>query len=384
MSAASFVYVATQDQLEVACNSMGDPIAIDTEFEWRKTYYPGASLYQFCSDGRTFLVDALVDLDLNRVRALLASDGHTKILHDMRQDWRLFTCLVDGPIRRCEDTRVASAFVGENSCIGYGEAVQVFLGVSVEKSQTTSKWLNRPLSAAQLQYAAEDVLYLTELWECLFGAMKDKGVDSWYREEMELLEGELAAWDEELHLRIGGFKGLSVQQLNVLRSLCDWREGVARKRNLPRTWIVSDQELLAIAKMPSLEGKRLEAVCSPQILRRYGTAIVETAWIGLNAPEGLREVKATGNVSSQLVDRVRADLKLHLQQVAGDLGIAVDFLASRRTIAKCVNSLVLMEDVSREVTRWRWDLYGTELRNALATQLERRPEDSASSVRAAG
>ena len=59
---------------------------------------------------------------------------------------------------------------------------------------------------------------------------------------------------------------LSYPQKSLLRALFVWREGMARKQNLPRTFILSDENLLRLVKSPP---KSYSALKQKDLGRRF-------------------------------------------------------------------------------------------------------------------
>ena len=62
------------------------------------------------------------------------------------------------------DTQLANAMLGGSFSISYKALVEDLLGVEISKTETRSNWMRRPLSRAQLDYAASDVEFLIELY----------------------------------------------------------------------------------------------------------------------------------------------------------------------------------------------------------------------------
>ena len=63
------------------------------------------------------------------------------------------------------------------------ELVEQNLGLQVDKQQTRSDWLQRPLSDDQLHYAVVDVEHLVAIFEQL-QQLHDKSRWSWFQEDM--------------------------------------------------------------------------------------------------------------------------------------------------------------------------------------------------------
>ena len=56
-----------------------------------------------------------------------------------------------------------------------GSEMMLRLGVSLAKGHTRTDWTRRPLSADQLEYAADDVRYLAQLYANLRSALEQEG-----------------------------------------------------------------------------------------------------------------------------------------------------------------------------------------------------------------
>ena len=62
------------------------------------------------------------------------------------------------------DTQLAEAFLNGHYSIGYQGLVEEKIGITVDKGETRSNWIRRPLTDSQLNYAASDVEFLLELF----------------------------------------------------------------------------------------------------------------------------------------------------------------------------------------------------------------------------
>src|SRR5690606_11286315 len=106
----------------------------------------------------------------------------------------------------------------------------------------------RPLTASQLQYSAEDVYFLIKVYRCLRPGLADTGRRQWLAEDMDdlLAAAREPECGEDYYLRVKGAWKLSIAQLAILRELTQWREQEARLRNRPRNRIISDKMFLDV------------------------------------------------------------------------------------------------------------------------------------------
>jgi ribonuclease D len=151
------------------------------------------------------------------------------------------------------DTQLAAAMVGIGAQVSHTNLVRELLGIAIRNNQTVSDWSRRPLTAAQLAYAAEDVAYLHKLRHKLEERLRDLGRWEWMREEQSRRVEEAATSshvpDDECYRLVKEWGKLSGQKLAILRDLAAWREREARARNTARRQIISDQALVGLARL---------------------------------------------------------------------------------------------------------------------------------------
>jgi ribonuclease D len=106
----------------------------------------------------------------------------------------------------------------------------------------------RPLSAAQITYAAADVTHLREVYVRLSRRLEQDNRLSWVAEEMAILNNPATyrgdpetAW-ERLRPRT-----TNRRLLYILKEVAAWREKEAQRVNIPRQRLIKDEALLEIA-----------------------------------------------------------------------------------------------------------------------------------------
>ncbi len=222
--------------------------ALDTEFERVRTYHAQIGLLQLgINETHCWLVDPLEISDWSPLRELLEDAATVKLLHSCEEDVELLARLTGSTPRNILDTQVAAAFAGLGFSAGYGKLVEKALGVSLEKGEQRSDWMRRPLSAAQLRYARADVAHLPALYEKLQGLLAARGHTEWCRAECEeIVANRLRERELFDATRFRDARKLTRQQLAAVQLLGEWREQTAIERDLPRNWVLKDDELLAL------------------------------------------------------------------------------------------------------------------------------------------
>jgi len=155
-------YIANQENLEAFARraASSSVLAIDTEFLREKTYYANLCLLQLATDTEVAVVDPFAIEDLAVVVPLLEDPSIVKLFHAGSQDLEILYRELGVLPSPLFDTQVAATLLGHTQQIGYGPLVHSLCGVNLQKSDSFTDWSRRPLSDSQLEYAADDVVYL--------------------------------------------------------------------------------------------------------------------------------------------------------------------------------------------------------------------------------
>ncbi|MDZ7686137.1 MAG: hypothetical protein U5O39_14925 [Gammaproteobacteria bacterium] len=211
-----------------------DVVTVDTEFQRTDTYYPVVGLIQVYDGEICYLADPLALDSLGPFAELLADSSVLKVFHACSEDMEVFDYAVGEIPSPVFDTQIAAAVLGAGFSMSYQNLVEHHLSISVPKEQTRSDWLKRPLTSAQLEYAALDVVYLYDVYREQADALAQQSREQWIAEECAGLGEELAinVDPRQTYLPVESAGRMKPEELNVLRELCAWREGMAREMNL--------------------------------------------------------------------------------------------------------------------------------------------------------
>ncbi|MGL4475993.1 MAG: ribonuclease D [Shewanella sp.] len=247
-----YLYISDQVSIDalVAQYRHAPLLVLDTEFVRTRTYYAKLGLIQ-AYDGKTLaLIDPIAVPDLSGFWALLQDTNIVKLVHSCSEDLEVFAHYGQCQPAPLFDSQLAAALNGMGHGLGYAKLVQSCLGVELDKGESRTDWLKRPLSQAQLQYAANDVYYLYQLYPQLLAELNSKQRLDWLFEEgQRLTQGRLTPTDPQLaYLKVKNAFQLSSEELAVLRDLAAWRLHRAIERDLALGFVVKDHVLLALAK----------------------------------------------------------------------------------------------------------------------------------------
>jgi ribonuclease D len=260
-----------------------DAIALDTEFVWERTFYPQLGLIQVAlSDEDCYLIDPCAIKDLTPLGLLLSDRSVIKIFHDAPQDLIILHRATGAIPQNIFDTRLAAGFSNLSETLSLSNVVKELLDITLNKTETRTNWLQRPLSTEQVLYALNDVRYLRAVRVLLLTRMIGPKIKSWLLEELNLLNNPAnysGSPVTDRFYKIRGCKMLDRQGLAILKNLTVWREGIAKKLNRPRGHVIKDTALLQIARqnLHSMEILQESAILSANAFKKYGktvTAIV--------------------------------------------------------------------------------------------------------------
>ena len=360
--------VTTPEQLDMAVFRLqgAQRLAIDTEFMRERTYSPQLCLVQVAGDADCYLVDPLAGLELAPLFEVLADRAKPKILHAARQDLEVMlnaSGRVPGPVF---DTQVAAALLGLPPQVGYADLVARRLGHSIDKGQTRTDWSRRPLSDAQLAYAADDVHHLLQLHTELSVALESSGRAAWHAEECALLEEpRLYRTDPaDAWRRLKGLGRLRPAEQAVAHALAGWREQRAIASDKPRGWILSDEALYALAtRAPATTGELEQiSVLAPATRRKRGDELLALIGAARESARDLPPVPAPGRPTPEQTRRI-GQLQQQVKDTAASLGINPEVLATRRD----VEGMVLGAPEHSPLLRgWRREVIGQRLLELLS------------------
>ena len=362
--------VTTAPQLATVCARIRGAgwIALDTEFMRERTYYAKLCLVQIASADCVWLVDPLA-VDIGPLIDAIYDDNLLKVLHSARQDLELMYDLRGAPPAAVFDTQIAAGFLGYDDQIGYANLVEKITGVRLDKTQTRTNWAARPLSAEQLLYASADVTHLRTIYEELHARLAAQGRLAWAQEECAKLSRPALYANplESVHLRIKQGHAFTPAVQTRLRALAMRREELARARDLPRSWVLRDTDLIALAIHAPRDESELAAHDALKALPRtwmpeflpllHASAPVAAAW-------------PAAAILSTAQQRQLSALTGIVRRCAADTGISAALLATRKDL----EGLVLGRRDLPVLQGWRHEVVGAALIAALSATTDERSE----------
>ena len=338
-----------------------DCIAVDTEFAREKTYFPHIGLIQIAGNDHIACIDPLAFDVKPQLSELLFNTSITKVFHSCQQDLEVLELTLGEKTRPLFDTQVASALMNDDHQISYARLVEKELNISLPKSETRTNWLKRPLTKAQLDYAADDVRYLLSIYKQQLAELEALKRSQWMREEGDRLSSTTLNDQNDLSqcwTRVKGKERLRGIELAVLQQAAVWREQQAIAKDRTRRRILPDDHIVQIAIRQPKNTSELARI--GRISKLFDMSeldsLSETICSAYHKPESewptLKRRQLTQDQSTALSAVLDA-----LGKKTAELGISQGMLCNRKDAEK----LVLGKRDLQVLTGWRLDCIGNKL-----------------------
>ena len=206
------------------------------------------------------------------------------------------------------------------------------------------------------------MIYLPRVYRKMRSELESKGRLGWLTPDFEEMMNP-AKYHEDPRLRYRRLKRvaqLDERQLCAAREFAAWREEEARKRDMPRKWLVSDEQIVEACRRDArtiddlymVRGVRekLPVRDARVVIERMNKSrsLPKDEWPNLGKPSrNERNVDASIDLMAALV-RLRAK----------ENGVAMQTLASHSDLAALARGHSEGSDLMRG---WRWALVGEEL-----------------------
>lgn len=362
LSQHQFEHVVTSDALVALCKQLKNAkvITLDTEFVRTRTLKPKLGLLQVFDGKHLALIDPIVICDMEPFCDILRDESILKVFHSCSEDIDALHSNLGVTPSPLFDTQFAASILSYGASIGYAKLVENFFDITLDKGESRTDWIARPLSSKQLSYAAADVTYLMALYERLSAEVQQHDLHSAVLGESEaLIQKKIQAFPSEYaYLQLSNNWKLRGHKLLALKLLAQWRLDVAREKDIAINFVVKEAVMYEIAMKMPLDNTQLGTIHGlyGKQLRLYGADIVKLSKQAHSANESEFCEKPQRLIEFSLHKQATADIKLIIEKVAEQTNIPIPVLASKKQIS--------------QVLKWCWfDIDENELQGLVPDML---------------
>jgi ribonuclease D len=250
-------------------------VALDTESNSFHVYRERVCLLQLSTRGADWVVDPLA-VDPAPLGPLLAA--RAVVLHGADYDVRCLKREYGWAMPDLFDTMAAARRLGRAG-LGLSALVESHFGARLSKEFQRSDWGRRPLSPAQLRYAALDTHFLLPLHGLLSGELVARGLLDEAREEFRRIaavEPKPRVWNPEGWRKLHGARQLDPAGKAALRALWRAREERASAVDRPPFKVLAEQTMVELARRRPADASALSGVpgVTTVLQRRLGDLIL--------------------------------------------------------------------------------------------------------------
>lgn len=335
-------------------------LAIDTEFLREKTYWPQLCLLQLAIEKGQAIVDPFQITDMTPLADVLNDRSIVKIFHAGSQDIEILWHETHTTPKNIFDTQVAATLSGNSQQIGYGGLVQSVCGVHLKKADSFTDWSRRPLTKSQVEYAADDVAYLPEIYHKLRAHLQELGRLAWLSDDFKKMEDprlyNVDPYERWRH--VSRVSRLGRNKMAIARELAAWREIRARSKNIPRKWVMSDEQVIEVCKRAPKTIDQLFMVrgLAEKMSTKEAREVVDVVAKGIHTPEKDWPMPSPNHKNAANVQAAVDLMGAMVKKIAKENSIASQTLASHTDLVQLARG----EDV--EVLHgWRKSMIGNDL-----------------------
>ena len=352
-------------------------VSIDTEGDSLHHYPERLALVQLAApDGRVWLVDPLAVAELTPLAPVFAGEHPLVLMHAGDNDLAHLKRRYGFGFRSIFDTAIAARFLG-CPALGLDTLLERFLGVALPPSRQRDDWSARPLSAAQLEYAAADVRHLGALKRRLTDELRTAQRLAWAEEEFAALAAQIVperVVDPDAYMSVKGARELTPRGLSTLRELWTLRETLARAADRPPFKILSEEILIAIARQAPRDTATLSTIpgVTGRVLGRWGRdllAAVERAETVDESALPQWPHRPRPRIAGAVSRRVEA-LRRWRTSATQRIGLEPGVLLPNRLIGVIAEAAPRTVEALAEldgVRRWRAEAFGAEIIAAIGS-----------------
>ncbi|HEX8843521.1 MAG TPA: HRDC domain-containing protein [Pyrinomonadaceae bacterium] len=262
-------------------------VGLDTETYWDVAANRShVSLVQIAAREGDVLVFDLFAIDVELLRPLIESPAVTMAAHNARFDEGMLIGAGFRPAAFVDTLRLARSALRLPSYSLAGVTAHLF-GIELDKSFQKSNWKRRPLTRAQLQYAAMDAYITLRVYDQLQRLLTEQG-----KLELAMRAATLAPSSGETRAPRKRRapqpppRALTKEERDAVASLKKWRLQTANREHVPAYMICPDRTLehLVMERPATVEALVSIHGLGESKIARYGEELMEALKTALITP----------------------------------------------------------------------------------------------------
>lgn len=367
------IIVTTDSQFREICARVREAgsFAFDTEFVMEDVYRPEVCVVQMATRDWVAVVDPFEVRDLSPVWALVADPQIEVVVHAGAEDLAL--CFEQGKCtpQNVFDCQIACGLVKTDYPLSLARLVRFLLGNRLHKSQTLTDWRKRPLSEAQIRYAADDVRYLPAARHELGKKLERRGRTSWLQEEMTRFsrpETYVRDTDESV-LKLKGAGGLDGAGLAIARELLKERATLASQFDRPARAVVRDHLIIEIAKHRWTDPNQIKTLRGLNLRTSALKALADAVQRARSMPEDDWPVPTPPDDETEREAGLGLLVSAIIRGYCADADIAHQLVATKKDVRLYVRALARNQELPKSIglaRGWRAEHIGTIIRDVLS------------------
>lgn len=333
-----FEYIDNDVALAKFCAqaSQTDFIAVDTEFVRTRTYFPQCGLIQINDGQSVVLIDPLKIKLWRPLAKLLENPDVVKVLHSCSEDLEVFWRLLGVMPTPLFDSQFAAALLNHGPSIGYAKLVEEMLNIPVDKGESRTDWLKRPLTNEQLHYAANDVIYLHRIYSKLAEPLHEIGKYDWVLKDSDALatKKQIGLPPEYRYLTVKNAWQLQGKQLAVLQRLTAWRFEKAVEQDKALNFVIKETCLLDISRRLPTHTSSLHSIpgMSGKDVRIHGDAIIGIVTDVADMDEAAYPERIKRLIDVRSYKKISQAIRNECQRIAEENQVPLELLASKKQV----------------------------------------------------
>lgn len=329
--------------------------AVDTEADSLHRYSESLCLVQFSDGDQHVLIDPLAIDDLGPLCDYLK--GAVCWMHGADYDMHMLKTNLGIIPPTVYDTQIGARLLGVRK-FGYGDLVQHYMNVQLEKTSQKADWAKRPLTPVMEKYALNDVVYLLPMAEIIVSQLKEAGRYDWFTESCEAARAKSMEkkQEKEDRWRIKGSGKLDPVGLNYLRALWSWRDVEAAQWDRPPFMVTGNRQLLEwVADLQAGKKPVFPRHFRTNRIKNFQQAVAKAKKV---APEDMpQRIRGKRRRKEKEFDARLDELIAHRNKVAEELDIDGSLIAPRAALEAIAGK---HEGAAEMLLNWQRNLLGIQ------------------------